>query len=106
MYDINVQEIKFQSMQNPLTVQNNALLYNEHLPEADFIELNVNQNLTSRQSHFKISKSNAYKVGNNMLATRLSTLNGKILLKDLRYQSMATKLNIKIVYCKYEIRCL
>ena len=40
-------------------------LYNEQLPEADFIELNFNQNLTSRQYHFKISKSNVFKIGSN-----------------------------------------
>ena len=70
-------------------------LYNEHFPEADFIELNFNQNLTSRQSHFKISKSNAYKVGNNMLATRLSTLNGKILLQDLNMSINGYKIKYK-----------
>ena len=47
-------------------------LYNEQLPVADWIDLNFDQILTSRQSHFKITKSNTFKVGDNKLATGLT----------------------------------
>ena len=33
-------------------------LYNEQLPDTDWIELKINQILTSRQTHIKVSKSN------------------------------------------------
>ena len=49
-------------------------LYNNKQPEVDSIELNFNQILTSHQTHFKISKSNVFKIGNNKLASRLSVL--------------------------------
>ena len=78
-------------------------LYNDQLPEADWIELLFNQILTSRQSHFKISKSNVSKIGNNKLATRLSILNGKIPLKDLNMTINSFKLKYKNLNCIYKM---
>ena len=70
-------------------------LYNEHQPETDWIELNTNQILTSRQTHLKVTKSNSFKVGNNIISTRLSVLNGKILLQDLNMSIDSFKLKYK-----------
>ena len=50
-------------------------LYNLQQPQADWIDINVNQVFNSSQKHFKIAKSNTYPVGNNLLSTRLSILN-------------------------------
>ena len=58
-------------------------LYNEHQPVTDWVELNTNQILISRQTHFKITRSNTFKIGNNKLTTRLCILNNKITLQDL-----------------------
>ena len=58
-----------------LTVYKLAIIlhkhYNDKFPVTDWIELNFNQILTSRQTHFEITKYNKCKVGNNKLASSL-----------------------------------
>ena len=44
----------------------------------EWVSLNWNQILTSRQSKFEILKTNVKKVGLNILVNRLSALNNKI----------------------------
>ena len=58
-------------------------LYNDESPEIEWIALNYQQILTSRQTKFAVLKNNNKKVGNNILINRLFTLNNKIELKDL-----------------------
>ena len=53
-------------------------IYNNSEFTFDWMLLNFNQIFTSRQATFKIFKSNKTKVGLNLLANRLSTLNGKV----------------------------
>ena len=50
----------------------------------DCIELNFNQILTTFQKHFKIIKMTSYKIGENKPSSRLSILNDKIPLQDLK----------------------
>ena len=57
------------------------------------------QTLNSRQSNFNIIKSINYKVGNNILANRLSILNNKIALSDLN-------LSLDSFKCKYKLSLL
>ena len=54
---------------------------------------NQNQILPSRQTHFKILKSNSLRVGLNALANRLASINGKIELGwlNLSYESFKVK---------------
>ena len=58
-------------------------MYNSYCPYMDWIELNFNQTLTSRQTLFNTVKSNHFQVGSNLLTSRLSILNLKIPLTDL-----------------------
>ena len=53
-------------------------LYNQNEHSLEWVSLNLNQILTSRQSKFQILKTNNKKVGLNILSNRLSALNGKI----------------------------
>ena len=53
-------------------------LYNSNEHSLEWISLNLNQILTSRQSKFQIMKTNDKMVGLNILTNRLSALNGKI----------------------------
>ena len=71
-------------------------IYNTQIPKDDWIDLNFNQILTSRQTKFQTSKSNNFKIGNNKLISRLSILNNKINLDDLNL-SLA---NFKVKYKK------
>ena len=57
-------------------------LYNGKLPKTEWIALNLQQLLASRQTTFSIQKTNRSNVGNIILATRLNILNKKK-LKDL-----------------------
>ena len=70
-------------------------LYNEKSPVTDWLELNFNQVLTSRQTHFKVIKTNKFKVGQNKLSSRLFILNGKIPLQDLNLTLNALKVKYK-----------
>ena len=53
-------------------------LYNLNDHSLEWTSSNVNQILTSRQTHLSILKSNNRKVGLNILTNRQSCLNGKI----------------------------
>ena len=55
-------------------------LYNTKDHSFEWVSLNWNQILTSRQSKFEILKTNVKKVGLNFLVNRLSALNRKIQL--------------------------
>ena len=72
-------------------------LYNERMPNADWVEMNFNQIITSRQTLFKISKTNRYKIGNNILTSRLTTINNKIDLNDLNLSLDSFKVKYKKV---------
>ena len=70
-------------------------LYSNNLPQADWLDLNFNQILTSRQTSLKIIKTNNYLVGNNLISNRLATLNGKVNLKDLNLSLDSFKIKYK-----------
>ena len=70
-------------------------LYNGNLPRAEWLDLNFNQNLTSRQTMFNIVKTNNYLVGNNILSNRLSVINNKIELNDLNMSLDSYKVKYK-----------
>ena len=53
-------------------------LYNSNIYSKDWVDLNSNQILTSRQTTFMILKTNKSKVGLNTIPNRLSILNGLI----------------------------
>ena len=48
----------------------------------DWIELNFNWTLTSREHSFKITQANTTKVGKNLLKSRLANLNKKIKVEN------------------------
>ena len=53
-------------------------LYNSKKPSLEWYALNFNQILSSRQTNFKIAKTNRLKVGLNALANRLFILNEQV----------------------------
>ena len=72
--------------------------YNSFCPSMDWIELNFTQTFTSRQSYFNSIKSSNYKVGENLISTRLSILNHKIPLNDLNLSLDSFKVKYKSVF--------
>ena len=52
--------------------------FNEQLPENEWIEMNFNQITMTRQTDFKIMKTNRLRVGMNILNNRFHVLNGLI----------------------------
>ena len=70
-------------------------LYNTEDRSIDWILLNLNQTLTPHQTSFSILKSNKRKVGLNLLANRLSALNGKIRLDWLNCSLDSFKVKCK-----------
>ena len=61
----------------------------------EWVSLNFNQILTSRQTTFKIIKDNKQKIGLNALANRLTILNGKIPLEWLNMNIESYKIKCK-----------
>ena len=70
-------------------------LYNAGNPSLDWISLNFDQILTSRQTVFLISKTNKTKVGLNILPNRFSILNGLIPLTWLNASMDTFKVHCK-----------
>ena len=54
--------------------------FNNEIPETDWLSLNFDQILTSRQSNFLTQKTNNYNVGLNISSNKFYVLNGKIIL--------------------------
>jgi hypothetical protein len=70
-------------------------LYNENLPETDWLALNFQQTTTTRQAVFFILKNNNFKIGNNILTNRLNILNNKIPLNLLNRSFNTYKIECK-----------
>ena len=62
--------------------------FNHQVPSQDWINININ--ITSRQTHFIIQKCNRLRLGMNIISNRFSVLNGRIELKwfNLTYDSL------------------
>ena len=75
-------------------------LYNTNIHGTDWVDLNLDQILTSRQTTFNIMKSNIFMVGNNLLTTRLSILNNKVNLNDLNLSLETFKVKYKNKFLK------
>ena len=73
-------------------------LYNTQIPLMDWIELNFNQTLMSRDKVFNIIKANTTKVGKNLLKSRLAILNKKIILDDLNLSLDSFKVKYKQIF--------
>ena len=73
-------------------------LYNTNEFTYDWTILNFNQIFTSRQTTFMAFKSNNTKVGLNLLANRLSTLNGKIPFDWLNQSLTSFKIKCKSLF--------
>ena len=69
-------------------------LYNSNGYSIEWINLNLNQVITSRQLHFRILQTNKLRVGANALTNRLSEINGKIPLQWLN-----------LTYGMFKIKC-
>ena len=70
-------------------------LYNSNTYTNEWVQLNYNQILTSRQINFISSKSNRTRVGLNALANRLYILNNKIPLSWLNMSISTFKVHCK-----------
>ena len=73
-------------------------LYNNDYNSLEFSLMNFNQVFTSRQTAFKILKTNRTRVGLNSLATRLHLINGEIPLDWLNNAFTTYKIKCKKLY--------
>ena len=75
---VNIHKMNNRAMPESLMTYKMALqlhkLYNTNDQSLDWISLNFDQILTSRQTTFMISKTNKTKIGLNTMANRLSIL--------------------------------
>ena len=89
---------------NPNMLMKNKLalclfkLYDTNYNPKEFVCLNSNQILTSRQANFITSKSNSIKVGIKCLTNRLYLLNGKIPLLSLNSTIDTFKVKLLLLF--------
>ena len=92
-------DIKWTQMPNEIMIYKHAIqlykIYNATEFTLNWSILNFNQIITSRQNTFMTLKSNERKVGNNILANRLSILNGKIPFEWLNCSLPSYKVHCK-----------
>ena len=97
IHEINKRATPNAMMQYTLGIQLYKL-YNAREHSLEWLHLNQNQILTSRQLYFEILKSNSFRVGLNALANRLATINGKIKLSWLNKSYESFKINCKQLF--------
>lgn len=73
-------------------------LYNTEVYTTEWIHLNVNHVITSRQTSFHINKTNNLNVGMNALANRLNLINDKIPLELLNKSYNSFKIECKKLF--------
>ena len=76
-------------------------LFNENSHTNEWVHLNFNQILTSRQSTFIATKNNRKRVGLNAIANRLYVLNGRIPLDWFSYGLDTYKIKCKKEFVNY-----
>ena len=64
----------------------------------DWIDLNFNQTLTSRETFFNCVKSAHSKAGKNLLSSRLTVINKKIKLQNLKMNLTPYKISCKHIF--------
>ena len=98
----NIHKMNNRAMPNALMLYKLAIqlfkIYNATEFTLDWTILNFNQIFTSRQNSFMMLKSNEKKVGINVLANRLSILNGKIPLSWLNCSLPSYKMHCKKLF--------
>ena len=96
---INLHIINKRATPNQMLLYKHAILlfklYNGIETTDDWLSLNFQQILTGRQSNFIITKTNVYKIGNNLICNRLSHLNDKIPLAWLTLTLDSFKIKCK-----------
>ena len=70
-------------------------LYNDSFPANEWLHLNFDQIMTTRQHNFEVSRNYNYRVGLNAMVNRLQTLNGQIPLTWLNKSFVQYKLECK-----------
>ena len=73
-------------------------LYNSKIPSEEWLHLNFDQILTTRQTHFMTNVNINCVTGKNALTNRLNHLNGKILLEHLNYGINQFKIECKKIF--------
>ena len=74
--------------------------FNNRVPSADWIRININIINTSRKTKFSINKTNRLKIGMNVLSNRFWHLNGMLDLKWFNLSFNSFKINCKRLLLK------
>ena len=73
-------------------------IYNDETRNDDWIDMNLQQNFNSRSRLFHINDYSTLRIGKNILANRLPTLNNQINLDWLNLSLNAYKLKVKDLF--------
>ena len=98
----HIHKMNNRAMPNAIMLYKHAIqlykIYNATEYTIDWSILNFNQIFTSRQNSFMMLKSNEKKVGINILANRLSILNGRIPFEWLNCSLPSFKMHCKKLF--------
>ena len=96
---IDTHKITKRATPNQILLYKHAILlyklYNSIDTTQEWVNLNFQQILTSRQVNFVISKTNGYKIGLNLVCNRIAVLNNKIPLNWLNLSFPSFKIKCK-----------
>ena len=73
-------------------------LIHTELPKLDWIDLNFQQTLGARCKSFNFFKRNNYRVGENLICNRLSSINGKIVFELMNTSFDSFKVECKRIF--------
>ena len=78
-------------------------VFNNKISNKDWLDLNFQMINTSRQTLFEIQNCAVYKVGNNILSNRLSSLNRKVQLDLLNLPFETYKIKCKNIFLSWTV---
>ena len=77
-------------------------LYNVHEPRTEWCNLNFQHQFSTRQTNFKVARSNKLSIGKNIIVNRLSILNNKIQMDWLNLSYTQFKVKVTNIFLTYD----
>ena len=102
--NVKIHEINNRALPTQICTYKHALMLFKltisHEPSREWVNLNWQQIITSRQIHIKVFNTSRFKIGGNIMVNRFHILNGKILFEWLNLSLESFKIRCKELFFK------
>ena len=102
--NVKIHEINNRALPAQICIYKHALMLFKltisHEPSREWVNLNWQQTITSRQKHIKVYSASRFRIGGNIMANRFHILNGKILFDWLNLSLECFKIRSKELFLK------